>query len=94
MFQVQDVVERPVEVVGDVRDLLVDPVRRRTSRFPQAATGKVDGEPVGALRARDGDPGVALGIDPPVEVLQEGDVGGEHVLDDGRGDGCRACRAR
>ena len=37
VLEVEDVVQRPVEVVGDVRDLLVAAGRPRTSRFPQAA---------------------------------------------------------
>ena len=67
--------------------------RARTSRFPQALlTRHVDREPVVAGRAGDRRLGVALLVDPPVEVLEEREVGGEQALDDAGVDLGQRCR--
>ena len=84
VLHVEDVVERPVEVVGHVRHLLVDAVGgvRHDSprRPPERSTAKRCWH-CGQVTAARVWP---FGVDPVVEVLQEGHVRGEHVLDDRR----------
>ena len=82
-----------MEVVGDVRDLLVEPVGRVRHDSPRRPPARSTANRWLAVRAGHRGPGVALGVDPAVEVLQERDVGGEHVLDDPGvhvGERCRA----
>ena len=82
VLEIEQVVERPVEVDRRRTRPLRRAGRARTSRFPQAPPGDVDGELVLALRAGHRGAGVPLLVDPPVQVLQERQVGGEQVLDD------------
>ena len=82
VLEVEQVVQRPVQVVRDVRDLLVEHGRPRTSRFPQAAPGEIDGELVAAVGAGDPRVGVTVLVDATIKILQEREIGREQVLDD------------
>ena len=93
MLQLQDLVDRPVEVIGHVRDLLEEPVGCVRHDPPRRSTRQVDRELVLAGRAADGGLAGALLVDPPVQVLEECQVGREQVLDDARMDLATATRA-
>ena len=53
VLEVEDLVQRPVEVVGHVRDLLEEPVGRVRHDPPRLLTRHVDRELVVARRAGD-----------------------------------------
>ena len=88
-----DLVQRPVEVVGDVRELLEQPVLvvRHDPPRRSPATSTANSCPHSGRRPRRA---CALLVDAPVEILEEREVGGEQALDHARASPPRACRAR
>ena len=89
VLQVEDRVERPVEVIREPGRLPEDLLGETAESFPQATVldlGQVDLELVRAVRARDHPHRLAVGVDPLVETLEVVEVRREQVLDHVGGD--------
>ena len=82
VFQVEQGIQRPVQVISEVRDLLLQAVSRVRGYSPRRLP---DRSMVKSLPQAGQETAARVwpsALTRPVEVLQEGQVGGEEVLDD------------